>query len=345
MKDIDRISSATKYNYCVYLYKLDIDQFGLPIQLDCDIEKYLLYHIILFDEVILQTSAILKSHCLFNQFLKHEDIFMDTINGHHLIFPYQGKNDYSSSLYFEEYLNKRFETIGDNKNNCEIYAYKKNRAEKIAKELDSHTIKYMRIANFDTDSLFRLKVIESGKLFLTQIDPSNKVFELFSDFAKGEEAFQTFSLLQKTQMALNISGKNINTLGDWLRNIYYDANACATQCLPNDDIHVSFLNIVKYVELTGLKSIITNSKRINSEIIKTIKGWNCYRYLQTVYFNCSSEAINQLYMYYQYSQYRTNYYKDRNFYYLCVLYSIDYDSFVKSISRLNKLLDELLKRR
>ena len=120
------------------MFKLDIDEFGLPIKLECSIEKYLLCHILLFDEVVLQTSAILKRHDLFNHFLQHEDLYLGTIDGHHIIFPYKGKHDSSSSQFFKEYLEGRYQAICDNAQNSEINAYEINGAKKIAEVLDEH---------------------------------------------------------------------------------------------------------------------------------------------------------------------------------------------------------------
>ncbi len=349
MKDVGNYGEFSKENHRIYLYKLDIDENGVPIKLGCGMERYLLYHILLFDEVILQTSAILKIPDLFHYFLLHEDLFTATHNGHHLIAPYRGIETSLSSRFFEEYLGGRIEAVGkESRINGELLAYENNRADLIAQRLDSCYIQNLPVSAQNTDQLFRDGVIKTGQPFLSEIDSSDKLYNLFSSFAQIAEAFQTFILLQRTERTQNINEKGIKEIGIWLRKKYFDANAAATQCFSTTDIHVDFAFIKKYIEMTGLDRVVDSVNRTDPEIIKQIKEWDCYAYLQWVFFNGSVSVLDKLYDLYQLHRYAKGskqFYESKIFFDYCKSGGYNGDYFVKAMRSMHKRLDELLKQR
>lgn len=338
-----------KEHYRVYLYKLDIDEYGEPIRLCCNIEPYLLYHIFLFDEVVLQTSAILKRTDLYRFFLCHEDLFKTIYDGHHIVSPYLGNENTFSSQYFGNYLSRRKETVKEKSSiNSELNAYESNGAEHVAKRLDnSFIVSDMPVADKDTDHIFRQTVINAGEEQLWKIDPSNRTYRLFSDYAQGTDIFQTFFLLQRVAKTQKLNERGMNKLGAWLRENYYIANTLATLSIPLDDFHVDFAYVVMFIKLIGLDRLI-NAYGTDPETIIQIKSLDCYTYLQSVYFNSSSKAIVFLYRSYyenKFTRLHRPFYERREFHPLCKLYNINPDCFAYAVNSLHKELDEILKRR
>jgi len=97
--------------------------------------------------------------------------------------------------------------------------------------------------------------------------------------------------------------------------------------------------------MIGMEALINKASNTNFEMIRHIKKWNCFAYLQNIYFANSKIALDRLFDLHRRSSYRKPFYETIEFYNVCSSYKINPTLFTTSIDSLRKMLNDLLKQR
>lgn len=332
----------------VYLYKLDIDENGSLIAIDDNtLDSYLLSYAMVFDRVILQSSAFFKRMDLYYLLLYYPTLFLEKYNGKPIVSPYRGIHEESSIQYLEGRL---IALSKGSKSNSEYLSYEKNDAKNIAIDLDEKLPsdgmpKALKI----TDKVFR-------QLVVSEAQKENQIFSLFKEgkraldilekSAKGDDTFQTFLVKEKIRRKTALRYSEMNQVGNMLRRCYYEANAEATGCYSIGDYHVSYANVKKFLVTTDLAAAVeTFVRSIRCHQMVQIKDSDGYKKLQSLYFNLSNEGINEMYTICTRSGFGKKFYNGNEFRRFCHRQGIDYKEYRIAFDQLYTICEQLKRSR
>ncbi len=322
--------------YRVYLYRLDIDENGVPLPIETNslINQYLLSFYSVFDRVILQSSAFFKRPGLSFQLKTSPDIFRIIYKNRPCISAYRGVGEEGH----EQYLDSRYRTLsGTSAYNPEYISYENNHAKKLARKLDTEfSLMNNQRAIYSTDQVFRNEAasIDAG-VFPAELPNAAKVCDIIREYAKNEDVFQTFYVLEQVQRRTGLNSAGVNLVGHQLRHCYFQANAIANECLSVSDFHVQYGYVKKYLSITGLQKLIEKPHiLISPQPIVRIKAEPCYQVLQRLYFALSVEDIDLLYKLHKDNK---RFYCKHEFVNFCCQRGLDEKLYIKAFKQLHEI--------
>ena len=347
MSNNSELVFPTRHLHRVYLHKLDIDESGKPIVLERAVDIYLLYYLLIFDQVILQSSSFFKRKDLFDHLTRHPDLFrkpQEILAGQPMISHYRGIGEESN----KHYLEKRLEALRKQSSyNAESAMYKENHAVNIARELDSEFAPaYIPHATQSTDALFRNLVSCMSKDNFIELADTNieAIVAFLHKYALGADVFQTFILEERAGKIGHLTLEGESILGHQIRKAYYQANADANNCMSFKSHYVKFKNVERYLILTGLIHVTGLSNVWDSQAIECLKRKPCYRTLQEFYFMLSEQKIDHLYQLYRnHTDGGPKFYKRDDFRAFCFRYGFDYQLYKKAFNQLHKWIENARK--
>jgi len=267
----------------VYLYELDIDEYGSEVSLPCRLDEYILKFTFFFDTIYLQGSSCLKRSDLFLFFNHHPDLFISDGNKHPLISFVLDSHHESLNGYIEN----RMKLLSNKRNNIEKSIYIERSAIKKSKELD-HKIKRIDIKDRDHDVnvFFKQYLIElSNKMITFPEKDFNIGASIVRSYVLDNNFIQTFELNKEIGRNL-LDNKSKYCIGRCIRECYFKANASAVNC----DFHcnnwkLQYENINRYIQLIGLERVFKYNWKIDRHIIDKIKSLISFQSLLAIYFN------------------------------------------------------------
>lgn len=330
--------------YRVYLHKLDINEGGVALTLeDAQIDRYLLSFSMVFDRVILQTSAFFKRRDLCIRLEMQPYLFTALYHGFPIISSYRGVGEES----FSQYLETRYSILSNgSRYNAEYLAYRENDAKEIARKLDYKIpLDNLPGAAQDTDKVFRqLVVSRNNDAVLSTLPNAEKIRKEMRIFAKNADVFQTFYLIDKIQNRARLSAAGAVRLGNQLRQNYFQANAQANECFSIADSHVKYEYIQKYLHMTSLYTIIESLNAVAAiNAIIDIKEADCYKRLQYLYFRRPTSDIEELYQIYVKGGRGRHFLRSREFHRFFDKRAMNYEVYRQAFAQMHEIVNYLRK--
>ena len=286
----------------VYLYVFDIDEYGAEISIKENIytERYLSLYALLFDRVVLQSSAFFKRHDLRYVFDGFPELFTAEYNKKYLISAYRGIGESGN----EQYISSRYDALSKSGiKNAELNAYNEIDgivgAKKFARQLDDKIdVKMVVKASLKTDTQFRKLAIEDSNNAMNLSKDRRQEYESYKyikNVAECGSLFQTFYLKEVVKSKYNTSSIFRGELGHMLRKNYYRANALATGCFPIDDAHTNYNYILSFFNAFDLYEKVCRicfSK--NAQSLINLKTDKRFIELKNLFFKLSGKDLYEL---------------------------------------------------
>lgn len=330
-----------------YLYKFDIDEYGYPVLLPCPKEPhiYIMSYMLLFDRVVIQTSAPYKREDLETLREIFPELFMLEENNQYIISNFRGIDEKGN----EAYIDSRYKALTASKgHNKELDVYNKMNARKISKSLDAildYNKQYAAVGN--TDKIFRASTHDYAIKELKKHPKHSKLYkgyQYLADFSINAPVFQTFVLENiLNHKYFDDMGHMIKYQSD-VRKLYSQSNTMAVNGVQLDDCHMDYKNVSKFLNTFGLSDYLhIIFDRRNATVLLNLRKHQGLKLLKDMYFSLDQNGLLKLFTANGMHKTENMFYKSDEFKRFCNDNGFEYRNLKKNLKSLYEILHQFKK--